>query len=217
MSYILDALRKSEQQRQQGIAPTLSSAPLQQPDTVWPEKTKNTAAILIALALLAVGIAIGWLRPWQPQPPATPPVAPAITMPPIAAAPAASPKPLPEIAPPPVSSPPAKPKAQPAVATPAESPTAPPVTPTASALPPPTPAPSSAKNNESPPALQPELPPINITVHAYSTEPNERLAGINGRLLHEGSEISPGLKLERITEEGVILNFKGRRIKRSLR
>lgn len=63
---------------------------------------------------------------------------------------------------------------------------------------------------------QPEIPAITITVHAFVPERGERLAGINGRLLREGEEVSPGLRLEGITEEGVILNFKGQRFRRNV-
>jgi len=64
MSYILDALRKSDQQRQRGAAPTLlagqttATAP-RQPAFLWYG--------LLAAALVGAGVAIGWLRPWQPR------------------------------------------------------------------------------------------------------------------------------------------------------
>lgn len=62
MSYILDALRKSEQQRQQGAAPRLLAA-----HAAVEERTQYAFfAYGLALAVLVgVGALIGWLRPWQ--------------------------------------------------------------------------------------------------------------------------------------------------------
>lgn len=62
MSYILDALRKSEQQRLRGAAPGLLT--VQMP----PEADSQPAYLiygLIAAALISAGVAIGWWRPWQ--------------------------------------------------------------------------------------------------------------------------------------------------------
>lgn len=62
MSYILDALRKSEQQRQRGEAPRLLAL------QTMPEADARPAFLrygLIAAALIGAGVAIGVLRPWQ--------------------------------------------------------------------------------------------------------------------------------------------------------
>jgi general secretion pathway protein B len=64
MSYILDALRKSDQQRQRGAAPTLlagqtAAAAPRQPAFLW--------FGLLAAVLVGAGVGIGWLRPWQPE------------------------------------------------------------------------------------------------------------------------------------------------------
>src|SRR5580700_1866788 len=92
MSYILDAIRKSDLQRQRSAAPTLLTAHAE-PDAPKPP----WAAIYAtgAAALLAAGIAIGWWRPWAARPnelPATTPIAvtpapPAVVVVPIAAPP----------------------------------------------------------------------------------------------------------------------------------
>jgi general secretion pathway protein B len=37
---------------------------------------------------------------------------------------------------------------------------------------------------------------------------------VNDRLVHEGDEISPGLRLEKILPDGLVFDFKGRRFKR---
>ena len=62
MSYILEALKKSDQQRQRGATPTLPTAHT----TVKSGKQIFSVMYgLIAVVLLCTGIAIGWLQPWQ--------------------------------------------------------------------------------------------------------------------------------------------------------
>lgn len=61
MSYILDALRKSEQQRQLGVAPRLLTVHAFEPDA-QPAFLKYG---LIAAGLIGAGVAIGWWQPWQ--------------------------------------------------------------------------------------------------------------------------------------------------------
>src|SRR5580658_9316577 len=82
MSYILDAIRKSDLQRQRSAAPTLLTAHAD-PDASKPP----LAAIYVAgaAALLAAGIAIGWWRPWAAPQNETPVAAPvAVASPPPA-------------------------------------------------------------------------------------------------------------------------------------
>ena len=62
MSYILDALRKSEQQRQRGVAPSLLAVPTAFEADPQPVFLKYG---LIAAALIGAGVAIGWVQPWQ--------------------------------------------------------------------------------------------------------------------------------------------------------
>lgn len=78
-------------------------------------------------------------------------------------------------------------------------------------------APEVVAMAELPVAIQQELPPMSISVHAYSSKPGERLVGINGRLLHEGEFAAPGLKLEQVTPEGMILSYKGYTFRRGVR
>lgn len=241
MSYILDALRKSDQLRQQHAAPTLllgqaTAAPSKQP-----------APLLyagLAFILLAAGIAIGWLRPWQAEPVAATPLpaqhaklgsvvahkpqpnaasagAQAIPSPaprePVLAAPATATK----VAPVQASAP--APKQSVARATP--QPAAPALSARAE-TPPPVRSDREAKSSAAAPSMmamadlplviQQELPPMTISVHAYSSRPAERLVGINDKLLHEGDEVAPGLKLLEITPKGMVLSFKGYTFRRGV-
>ena len=225
MSYILDALRKSDQQRRQGVAPTLSSAQIQDEENPRP---KFFWLILTAFALLLAGILIGWWRPWQtPQPPAAAPVAarqeapPAVPPPaPVQTviAPAPRPAPAPALAAPAAADPPVRasatlspPAPKPAAAEPAVAPAPPPAeaAQTGSET-------KAVARNELPPALQQELPKMVVALHAYSSKPKSRLVSINDQLLHEGESLSPGLVLEQITPDGMVFSFRGYRFRQGV-
>ena len=56
-----------------------------------------------------------------------------------------------------------------------------------------------------------------LTVHAYSDTPARRLVGIGTRILREGDYVAPGLQLEAITLDGMILRYKGYRFRRGVK
>jgi len=264
MSYILDALRKSDQLRRRNAAPTLL------PGLAGAEQAKPMPVLAygaLALVLLAAGIAIGWLRPWQSPPPNPVPVAevkppePAAQpgLAPLPGAPAQAAVQTPGVEPAARATPAAPVVARPTqVPAPAvagetqgasrpstvatETPPAPrpPAAametrsarsaPVAKSAVPPAPASAAPAADQAargsaaaappavtivmnmadlPLAIQQELPSMSISVHAYSSKPAERLVGINGRLLHEGDSVAPGLTLEQITPAGMILSYKG--------
>ena len=70
---------------------------------------------------------------------------------------------------------------------------------------------------ELPLAIQQDLPGMSVSVHAYSGKVAERLVGINGRLLHQGEYVAPGLRLESITPDGMILSYKGYTFRRGVK
>jgi general secretion pathway protein B len=222
MSYILDAIRKSDLQRSRGAAPTLL---MSHAETGTPGRSLPT--LYIAIALLVAGIAIGWWHPWQWQAsslPAAPETvnnnSPAQLVSPVPALPAPAPKFEREIVLP-------KPIVAPAITTPAQAPL-----PNIAVVAPPAPAPaistvdratidasSEAKTlnfAELPPAIQQEIPRMSISVHAYSSQPKSRLVTIDDRPLHEGDNAGPGLRLEQITPDGMIFSYKGYRFRRSV-
>lgn len=61
---------------------------------------------------------------------------------------------------------------------------------------------------ELPLSIQQEIPAMSISGHAYSSVAKERIVGINDRLLQEGEYLAPGLKLEQITEDGLVFSYK---------
>jgi general secretion pathway protein B len=231
MSYILDALRKSDQLRQRST----------QPITLLTQSTPGTSSkpavpiyVLIALVLLAVGMAIGWLRPWH-TPPTVPPVAggvPPISSSQVASAPLTGAQDAPMVAStvPPVKSStvlPAPPAGTaPSLAAPKlPAPTIIAPDPTKTPL---QEAPGASEHvdaaaeskaiamSELPANVQQELPAMTISMHGYSSLPRERIVMINDKLLKEGDSIAPGVRLEQITADGVVLGYKGMRIRRGL-
>lgn len=179
MSYILDALRKSEQQRRQGAAPEGLLTP-----AAAPAGATHRFHGWIALVLIGVGIAIGWLQPWRGE--ADPPVTRQVEARPAATS-AAGVMPAEAVA-----------TTVPKTATPARAE--------------PVPAAAAPAPNEPPPAIRQEIPSLTISLHGYSSDPAERMVMINGRLLREGDDLAAGLRLEQVTPDGAILGYKGYRI-----
>ena len=70
---------------------------------------------------------------------------------------------------------------------------------------------------ELPLSIQQEIPKLSIMFHLYSGKPKDRLVGINDRMLREGDSVEPGLVLEQITPDGMILIYKGYRFLRGPR
>jgi general secretion pathway protein B len=55
------------------------------------------------------------------------------------------------------------------------------------------------------------LPELHLDVHVYATRPSERFVYINMRKYHEGATLQEGPALERIRRDGVVLNYQGLR------
>jgi general secretion pathway protein B len=71
--------------------------------------------------------------------------------------------------------------------------------------------------NELPDTVNREIPSLSISTHIYSPNPSERLASINGNIGREGQEIIQGIILESVQPEGVILRHRGYRFRVDLR
>ncbi len=224
MSFILDALRKADQQRRRHAAPTLLTL---QPSAVVRKRPAYLTYALLALVLVCAGVVIGWLRPWQSG------QAPARRPEPVAAAPTES-KSIES-----KSTESRPPDAKPDQPTPGPKPEFP-VQPRIDGPPPATDAAALAKPaappaprvdiaaadaagdtvipiDKLPSSIQQELPKMAITVHAYSDMPARRLVGIGARILREGDYVAPGLQIEAITLDGMILSYKGYRFRRGVK
>ena len=242
MSYILDALRKADAQRQAGMASSLQSGWDTTTSTQPAAKNNRALAIaLLTLAVLAAGAAVAWLLPHPPlptQPAAAQAAAFHDAMADVEAA-AASPPPLQAVPEPSFA---AEPPGAEAVAP--ELPPAPPVRterspePPAQQRPAKTPPPAAAPANatatlpqptapeasnyhslptlrELPAALRQAIPPLTLGGYIYSSKQAERSILINNRLHQEGDELAPNLRLESMTPEELILNYQGKRFRQA--
>lgn len=220
MSYILEALRKAEQERQIGQAPRLQAiaATERQRRRIWP------TLVVIGLLVNAGVMALVFLQPWRellPAPEVAAPMAPAPPPAPEAAVATVMPSP---IAPPPAlvaeprialaESVPLKPAAVPRKTTPKPQPVA---------VPAPVETPRVALADapltpEAPPPLQalPDevrraLPALNLDIHVYSDEPDKRFVLINSKRYQSGDQLREGPLLEAITPDGAVLRFRDQR------
>jgi len=62
--------------------------------------------------------------------------------------------------------------------------------------------------NDLPSPVKQNLPEFSVSVFLYSNDPDSRLARINGQSLKEGQYLSEGLKLEEIVPDGVIFSYR---------
>ncbi|MBS1190912.1 MAG: hypothetical protein H6R10_2704 [Rhodocyclaceae bacterium] len=67
---------------------------------------------------------------------------------------------------------------------------------------------------ELPPALQQEARRITVAGFAQSDDATERMAVIDDRARREGEEVRGGLRVERISGDGVVFNFRGYRFRK---
>jgi general secretion pathway protein B len=232
MSYILEALKMSEQARRLDAAETPVSllppvtAEESESDRSW--RLHLPAGALMLLNVVAIGI---WLRPAGPDPA---PVVPAPKEMPATAQTTAALAPGADIPSAPASPPPPTQSQHVGSAPPSVDP---PRVAAGALLVPDTPIPESGAGNgaarnaplppiakSEPPTLpnpmdamaasvQKQLPPITVTGFIQDAEQNN-LVIVNDRLLREGEEAAPGLKLEKILSDGVVFSFKGYRFKR---
>ncbi len=59
-------------------------------------------------------------------------------------------------------------------------------------------------------ALRDRMPPIAMSMHYYTAVPARRMVRINNRLLHEGDWVNDDLEVVEITPSGAILDFLGK-------
>jgi general secretion pathway protein B len=189
MSYILDALKKSEAERSRGSVPTL----------LIPAQTqfRSSVAIWVLLGALIVNACLfaAWMF-WPTTPVAPTPAAPADARPTTAVsndttasrAPAA-PQTVVEAArnPPLQSSEIEKPSVETAPATRID--------------------PTPRTTSEDAPT-----PTYSFSTHVYATDPSMRAVTMNGRRFVEGDTIGPGVTIKEITETGVVLDINGRTV-----
>jgi general secretion pathway protein B len=72
------------------------------------------------------------------------------------------------------------------------------------------------ERKELPAELQSQIPPMKFAGHTYADEPKQRMIIINNKILREGDSIDGDTKLVEIIWEGVILDYKGVTFKQQL-
>jgi general secretion pathway protein B len=228
MSYILDALRKADAERDRGHVPGIHAQPSfgGAAPAARAATTRPGLWVAIALGVLLIAALAWWLGGGgasrvaeAPSPasvirqaPTAPP--PVIAGPaPAAALPAAplvtASMPLASAVVVPKAEAAREPrKAKPAATVPAAN-AAP-----APAAPEPKPAAVAEKVYsiaELPDEIRRQLPNVAVGGSVYSKTPADRILIINGQVLHEGEVIAPDLVLQQIRLKGALLNFKGYR------
>lgn len=191
MSFILDALKKAESERNRQLGPVLMNARVAAPRRPLPAWGWVLAVVLVAnLGVLA------WLLLRTPSP-----------APEVIDAGAAR-----EAAPPVAASTGAPANATPAAAAPSSA-TVPPVMQPRAA------SPSLSSDAEQLPTAQElqaqgvALPELQLNLHIYDPEPVHRSILLNGQRLREGEFTPGGVRVERITEQSVVLEAAGRRFR----
>jgi general secretion pathway protein B len=188
MSYILDALRKSEQERQKATGQGIS---LPYPINIKHEKESRVIPVLLGIAAIVAAVAVWWVMSGSDSRPApTPPIATA---------------PPPKVA---VAEPVAKELPKPVQRTDSlrseRVVKAAPKQPSAKSE---APVPAAITDK---PATDPlkGMPPLEVTGFIHN-EQGGNMAIINDRLMKEGDEVSPGLRVEKIKEDAVIFSYRG--------
>ncbi len=230
MSYILEALKKAQAERQLGNAPTIHAPP---PSYASADTRSSRKPVIIGIAAGALVVALGalfLLRQPAPAPtvqvasaPAPAPVAAPVAVPaapvvaalPAAPEPAAPAKPEAPVKPkaPPVSAKPPAPAPKPA---PRAEPVEPMPEPARPVLVAAAPAAPSAEDHigplqSLPESVQREIPKVSFGGYIYSPNPAERLLLVDKMLRREGEEVAPGLVLERLLPKAAIMNYRGSR------
>jgi general secretion pathway protein B len=212
MSFILDALKKSEIERQRQTTPGLIET------AVAPRRSRIAVWLIVLGGLLAINFAVLLFVLIRAS--GTAAVAP---IPAPASAPASAPAPAPPPAPgaadhfSPMDAPvyaPEIPVEQSATASkPAPAPRAapePPPAATAAAD-----EDAKAENAEVLPLISEVdlgsvgIPELHLDVHVFATKPSDRFVYINMRKYHEGATLQEGPVIERIRRDGVVLSYHG--------
>ncbi|RVU47440.1 general secretion pathway protein GspB [Rubrivivax rivuli] len=205
MSYILEALRRSQAERERGQVPGLNA----QPGAVAalpPRPEGPPWRWVLPLGLLALGAVLlavwAWRSAAKPVPAAAP--APAV----VAAPPAAPPAPLPLVVSAPTPTVGADAPAAPAAPAVADRPAAP--------APAPAPAPRALRLSELTAEQRRELPSMSLGGSVWSDSALSRFVIVNGQVVREGETAAPGVVVDSIGPKSVRLRWRDMRIELAL-
>ncbi len=227
MSFILDALKKSESDRQRQSGPALFEV------KVAPRRAGLPSWAVAIGVLLGINlIIVMWMLLRHPARPEAANAAAPVAAPAAAGIPAPAPQPAMPSAPVPAAAAPAAASVPTPVANAAQAQGLPPATAAAGGsadsnpedlAPAAEPAPllgSHVKRGtaEGVPLYQDaavvpgtHIPPLRLDLHVYAARPEERFVMINMKKLREGDSLPEGVRVESITPEGTILSYSGSR------
>jgi general secretion pathway protein B len=215
MSYILDALRRADSERERGAIPSLHAKPVpvalaDSDDEGEGRRSQPLLWAVIALSVL-LAVVLAWLflgRGGEPEAAPAPvaltaPPAPAMAQPPPRLPPMPAPEPVAPLIDP-------KPPVLPPVQAPQSA-----QAPKAAAKPQ---APASVADerqavafNDLPDNIRRELPQLVIGGAMYSQTPANRMLILNGQVFREGDKVTGQLVLEQIKLKSAVLAYKGYR------
>ncbi len=200
MSYILDALRRADAERDRGGIPSLNAKPMS--DVVGDDDVSVGRATMLRWGLVGLLLVVIAVLAWQLLRRGEP-IAGAMTPSPAApldTAPVSPPQLVPSDPPLATFTPPARPLRPPEP--PAPAPTV-------------TPAPGVESRvvalNELPEALRRELPQMSVGGATYSKDASNRMLILNGQVFREGGTVANGLVLEEIRLKSAVFSYKGYR------
>jgi general secretion pathway protein B len=202
MSYILDALRKADAERERDPARGIHAQPVPLPAAS--EGSSPLQRVLAAVAVVGIA-AVATVLLWPAAP--VPAPVPVVQVPPPPA-----PVPLP-VAPAQAVQPPPPPAEEKVASVQAAAKPAPKPQAVASTVPVAA-TPAAAPNrvvavNELPADVQRELPKLPITGGVYSENAAQRMLIVSGQVMNEGAELAPGLVLEQIRAKSAVMRFRG--------
>jgi general secretion pathway protein B len=220
MSYILEALKKAQAERQLGNSPTIHAPTLQSTERAAGDGRFKPSVVLALLGMAAViGVLLTLVmrnsEPAAPVPAPSEPRQAAVRQPappPSFAAPAPEPTPLPA----PVADLPPSVARLARAAAPAPAPAVPAPAPLAAVAPPPgkpaaAPDEPVVNQRDLPEPIRRSIPQVAVGGYIYSSNPADRLLLVDKVLRHEGEEVAPGLTLEKLLPKEAVFNFKGYR------
>ncbi|MDX8390241.1 MAG: general secretion pathway protein GspB [Mariprofundaceae bacterium] len=179
MSFILKALEKSEQERQQREAPKLFDKAI---GSTKSQHTGSTPQWTIAITAVALAFMLGWFQPWNRADEEK----------------ASKQKKEPVV----IQS---QYFSQPNNETPVKNiqrtEPRPPITQHQVGMP-------AASIQALPESLRQTLPTIHISAHIFAEKPDARLVMVNTQAMHEGDRISKELSIKEITQKGVVFQYQ---------
>ncbi len=207
MSYILDALKRADTERERGAVPGLYARQVINPTrTAGGERSVRLWAsfgvTLLVLGLVAAGLY--FLRPAaEAVRPSSAPLATSQAAPSLILAPPPQPAPKVAVAATPLA-PPAVSTSRPTVAAAASN-----QAPAASAQP----IPTIPLLSELPEEVRRQIPALAITGVVFSDAPGQRLLLVNNQVMTQGSPVTPELTLTEVGPKSSVFSFRGTRFR----